>query len=116
MTYPEIHGQPAQTTVGAACAHPYSRDGYGTLDKLGSSRQRKGMLSCSGNIHLVGMSKSSLAFLLGANQGDPIMAAATKTLPGIRVAIHASRFLGPVERMASRRANSMSEALVIPVC
>lgn len=63
---------------------------------------------------LVGMPEPGRSLLLAAHQCDPLIAAAAKSLPNIRVAIHPPRLLGLLERTACCCADAMRETLVIP--
>ena len=66
--------------------------------------------------YLVGMPEPSGALLLAADQCNPFIAAATEALPDIRIAIHAPLLLRLLERLPSRSADAVAEALVVPVC
>lgn len=67
-----------------------------------------------GSTNLVSMPEPGRAFLLTADQSDPLAATPAKPFPHIEVALCAAGVLGPLERCASRCADAVCERFVIP--
>lgn len=63
---------------------------------------------------LVCVSEPRSALLLTADQRNPLIATAAEAFPDIRVSVHAPCLLWLLERAASRSADTVREALVVP--
>lgn len=64
--------------------------------------------------YLVRVSEPRRALLLAVDQRDPVIAAATVTLPHIWVTVHAPQFLGLLEWLTRRGTDAMGKALIVP--
>lgn len=72
------------------------------------------LVTCWGFSYLVRVSEPGGSLLLAAHERDPVVAAAAKTFPDVRVAVHPSRLLGLLERVAGGGADAVAKAFVVP--
>jgi len=68
------------------------------------------------NTNLISVSKPRGAFFLTTNQGHPLTATSTETLPNIWVSVHASSLLWLREGTSCCSTYSMGETLIVPEC
>ena len=72
--------------------------------------------TCFWVVYLVSMPKPGGALLLIRDQGDPLVAGSTQSLPDIRVSAHAASLFRRVERQAGSGTDAVRKALVVPEC